>query len=175
MVRRCADAEVGSGRARAREGLRRGEEPLGVRLRHRQEALDQSEDHGRRHHTRPRQQAGLPRPRARRQRPRRSGLRASATRWTPNPRRPWSSSTPRVTTTPPGSPRRERERSDNRWWTMMGSSIWRQGAATFWPSTIRRPRASAAGCATPQARRRRWRSMDGQAGGRGTLLLRRRR
>ena len=56
-VVQLAVAEVGSGRARAREGLRRGGESLGVRLRHRQEAVDQSEDHRRPHHTHPRQQA----------------------------------------------------------------------------------------------------------------------
>jgi hypothetical protein len=38
MVRRLADTEVGPGRARARESLRWGEEPLGVRLRHRKPA-----------------------------------------------------------------------------------------------------------------------------------------
>ena len=54
---------------RPREGLRWGGESLGVRLRHGQEALDQSEDHGRPHHTHPRQQSGLSRPRARRRRP----------------------------------------------------------------------------------------------------------
>ena len=35
------------------------------------------------------------------------------------------------------------------------------GAATTWPSTTRRPEAPAAGGATPQARRRRLRSMTG--------------
>ena len=43
MVRRAV-AEVGSGRARARDGLRRGSEPLGIRGRHRQGALDPGED-----------------------------------------------------------------------------------------------------------------------------------
>src|SRR5215204_6017791 len=64
---RLAVAEDGSGRARAGEGLRRGEKPLSVRLRHWQGALDPGEDQRRPHHTHPRQQAGLPRPRARRQ------------------------------------------------------------------------------------------------------------
>ena len=60
-----------------------------------------------------------------------------------------------------GSPTREQERSDNRWWITMGSSIWLPGAATLWASTIRLPGASAAGCVTPRARCRRWRFMRG--------------
>ena len=46
-VVRLAVAEDGSGCARAREGLWRGEEPLGVRLCHWQEALEQGEGLGR--------------------------------------------------------------------------------------------------------------------------------
>ena len=88
MVQQLAVAEVGSGRAppssAEREGLRRGGKPLGVRLRHRQEALDQSEDHGRPScapttASRPTATSSST-PTARR-----SGRLASATRWTLTP------------------------------------------------------------------------------------------
>ena len=51
--------------------------------------------------------------------------------------------------------RAARIRTATRWSSTMGSSTWRREAATFWPSWIREPVASAVGCATPWVRRRR--------------------